>query len=102
MADVYIIVLPIVWLGVLGPAQLGKELTLVLGPTFAPFFGSFGKAAAIWFIVLNMFHGTMQPLAGAARTLSQMCEDGVLPRIFSWGSATDWPLAGPPPARPLA
>ena len=41
----------------------------MLGPTFAPLLGSFGKAAAIWFIMFNMFHGTMQPLAGAARTL---------------------------------
>ena len=93
MAGVYFIVLPIVWLGVLGPEQLGKELTLVLGPTFAPFFGSFGKAAAIWFIVLNMFHGTMQPLAGAARTLSQLSEDGLLPRFLAWRSTTDCPWA---------
>ncbi|MBV9702876.1 MAG: amino acid permease, partial [Methylobacteriaceae bacterium] len=62
MASVYFIVLPVVWLGVLGPKELGKDLALVLGPTFAPLFGSFGKAAAIWFIMLNMFHGTMQPL----------------------------------------
>ena len=34
----------------------------MLGPTFAPLLGSFGKAAAIWFIMLNMFHGTLQPL----------------------------------------
>ena len=26
-----------------------------------------------------MFHGTLQPLAGAARTLSQLAEDGLLP-----------------------
>ena len=53
----------VVWLGVLGPEQLGKDLALVLGPTFAPLLGSFGKAAAVWFIILNMFHGTMPPLA---------------------------------------
>ena len=41
---------------------LGKDLATVLGPTFAPLFGSFGKAAAIWFIIFNMFHGTLQPL----------------------------------------
>ena len=70
MAGVYFVVLPVVWLGVLGPEQLGEDLALVLGPTFAPLLGSFGKAAAIWFIILNMFHGTMQPLAGAARTTS--------------------------------
>jgi len=42
--------LPVVWLGILGREQLGKHLTLVLGPTFAPLLGSFGQAAAIWFI----------------------------------------------------
>src|SRR5882672_3438197 len=55
MAGLYFIVLPVVWLGVLGPEQLGKDLALVLGPTFAPLLGSFGKAAAIWFIIFNMF-----------------------------------------------
>ena len=30
-------------------------------------------------MVLNMFHGTLQPLAGAARTLAQLAEDGLLP-----------------------
>jgi diguanylate cyclase (GGDEF)-like protein len=93
MAGIYFIVLPVVWLGVLGPEQLGKDLALVLGPTFAPLLGSFGKAAAIWFIMLNMFHGTMQPLAGAARTLSQLSEDGLLPRFLAWRSTTDCPWA---------
>jgi len=48
---------------------------------------------AIWFIMLNMFHGTMQPLAGAARTLSQLSEDGLLPRFLAWRSTTDCPWA---------
>ena len=51
MAGVYFIVLPVVWLGVLGPEPLGHDLAMVLGPTFAPLFGSFGKAAAIWFVM---------------------------------------------------
>jgi diguanylate cyclase (GGDEF)-like protein len=93
MAGVYFIVLPVVWLGVLGPAQLGDDLALILGPTFAPLLGSFGKAAAIWFIMLNMFHGTMQPLAGASRTLSQLSEDGLLPRFLAWRTRTDCPWA---------
>ena len=58
MAGIYFIALPVVWLGVLGPEPLGTDLATVLGPTFAPLLGSFGKAAAIWFIMLNMFHGT--------------------------------------------
>ena len=91
MASMYFIVLPVVWLGVLGPEQLGEELMLVLGPTFAPVFGSFAKAAAIWFMMFNMFHGTLQPLAGAARTMSQLAEDGLLPRTLERRSRTDAP-----------
>lgn len=93
MAGVYFIIIPIVWLGVLGPEPLGKDLAVSLGPVFAPLFGGFGKAAAIWFMMLNMFHGTMQPLAGAARSLSQLSEDGLLPRFLAWRSKTDCPWA---------
>jgi signal transduction histidine kinase len=84
MAAVYFVLLPVVWLGVLGPAPLGRDLALELGPTFAPLLGSAAKAAAIWFMMFNMFHGTLQPLAGAARTLSQLAEDGLMPRLFGW------------------
>jgi diguanylate cyclase (GGDEF)-like protein len=94
MAGLYFIILPVVWLGVLGPEPLGRDLATVLGPTFAPLLGSFAKAAAIWFIILNMFHGTLQPLAGAARTLSQLSDDGLLPRFLSLRiKATDCPWA---------
>jgi diguanylate cyclase (GGDEF)-like protein len=94
MAGVYFIVLPLVWLGVLGPAAMGRDLAEVLGPTFAPLFGSLAKSAAIWFIMLNMFHGTLQPLAGAARTMSQLADDGLLPRFLSWRyKPTDCPIS---------
>jgi len=94
MAGVYFIVLPVIWLGVLGPEPLGRDLATVLGPTFAPLLGSAGKAAAIWFVMLNMFHGTLQPLAGAARTMSQLADDGLLPRVLSLRlKATDCPWA---------
>ena len=93
MASVYFIILPVVWLGVLGPDALGKDLIGVLGPTFAPVFGSSAKAAAIWFMMFNMFHGTLQPLAGAARTLSQLAEDGLLPEFLALRSKTDAPWA---------
>ena len=91
MAAVYFAILPIVWLGALGPEPLGKDLALVLGPTFAPLFGSAAKAAAIGFMMFNMFHGTLQPLAGAARTLSQLADDGLLPRILSRRARSDTP-----------
>ena len=43
-------------------------------------------------MMLNMFHGTLQPLAGAARTLSQLADDGLLP-AFSVAARTSRPTA---------
>jgi Amino acid permease len=63
----------------------------VLGPVFAPVFGSAARAAAIGFMMLNMFHGTLQPLAGASRTLMQLAEDGLLPRMLALRSRVDVP-----------
>ncbi|HWX89703.1 MAG TPA: amino acid permease [Rhizomicrobium sp.] len=91
MAIIYSVVLPVVWLGVLGPAQLSDDLGKVLGPTFAPLFGSAGKAAAIGFMMVTMFHSTVQPLAGAARTLAQLAEDGLVPEFLARRNATDTP-----------
>ena len=93
MASLYFIILPLVWLGTLGPEPMGKDLALELGPTFAPLLGSAAKGAAIWFMMMNMFHGTMAPLAGAARTLSQLSEDGLLPEFLALRSRTDAPWA---------
>jgi PAS domain S-box-containing protein len=83
MACLFFIPLPLIWLGVLGPEALTKDLAQVLGPTFAPVFGASAKAVAVWFMLLNLFLGGLQPLSGAPRTLSQISEDGLIPRIFS-------------------
>jgi PAS domain S-box-containing protein len=91
MAGLFFIVLPIVWLGTIGSDGMGQDLAAVLGPTFAPLLGSAAKGAAIWFMIFNMFHGTVQPLAGAARTLSQLSEDGLLPRSLAKRTRTDAP-----------
>ena len=95
MSGLYFVVLPLVWLGVFGADGLsdanGAQLADILGPTFAPLFGAFAKSAAIWFMVLNMFHGTIQPLAGAARTLSQLADDGLLPRMVQRRNSFDVP-----------
>lgn len=83
LACVFFIPLPLIWLGTLGPEALSKDLAQVLGPTFAPLFGTAAKAAAVWFMLLNLFLCSLQPLCGAPRTLSQISEDGLIPRIFS-------------------
>lgn len=91
LASLYFIFLPVIWLGTIGPEPLGKELALELGPTFAPLLAGSAKAAAIWFMIFNMLHGTIAPLAGAARTLAQLSEDGLLPESLSRRSRTDAP-----------
>jgi diguanylate cyclase (GGDEF)-like protein len=91
MAGLFFIVLPLVWLGSIGSKGMGDQLIHTIGPTFAPLFAGGAKAAAIWFMVANMFMGTMQPLAGASRTLSQLSEDGLLPRSWARRSRRDVP-----------
>jgi diguanylate cyclase (GGDEF)-like protein len=92
-AGLYFLVLPVVWLGVLGPAPLGRDLAVELGPTFAPLFGAAAKALAMGFMTFNMLPGTLQPLAGASRTLAQLSEDGIFPRFLALRSKRDVPWA---------
>ena len=82
MAAVYFVLLPVVWLGVLGPATLAAGARAEPRPDVRPAARRRARAAAIGFMVLNMFHGTLQPLAGASRTLTQLAEDGLLPRLL--------------------
>ena len=91
LASLYFIVLPVIWLGTLGPESMAKDLAQELGPTFAPLLGGAARAAAIWFMIFNMLYGTIAPLAGAARTLAQLSEDGLLPEFLSRRSRTDAP-----------
>lgn len=92
MATLYFLVLPVVWLGALGAHPLEGNLASALGPTFSPAVGVAGKTFAIWFMVTNMLHGTLQPLAGASRTLSQLADDGLLPRSMSRRNRHDAPI----------
>ncbi len=93
LAGLYFIVLPVIWLGVIGPQALGRDLATELGPTFAPLFGAGAKGMAIGFMVFNMLHGTLQPLAGPSRTISQLADDGFLPRFLSRRNTNDVPWA---------
>jgi len=70
---------------------LEGDLVQALRPTFAPLFGTAARAAAIGFLTLNMFLGTLQPLAGASRTLLQLAEDGLLPRLMTRRNRHDVP-----------
>jgi two-component system, sensor histidine kinase len=91
MATLYFLILPVIWLGVIGPESLSGDLAVTLGPTFAPLFGALGKSCAIGFMMFNMFHGTLAPLTGVARTLSQLSEDGLLPELFARRTRSDCP-----------
>jgi amino acid transporter/signal transduction histidine kinase len=91
MATLYFVVLPVIWLGAIGPQSLAGDLAETLGPTFAPLLGSSAKGAAIAFMVFNMLNGTLAPLTGVARTLSQLSEDGLLPKFFAERTKTDCP-----------
>ncbi|HVU61957.1 MAG TPA: amino acid permease [Mycobacteriales bacterium] len=91
MATLYFLVIPIVWFGAIGGKPLEGNLTSALGPIFAPAVGVAGKSFAVWFMVSNMLHGTLQPVAGAARTLSQLADDGLLPRSLSKRNKHDAP-----------
>jgi len=92
IACLFFIPLPIIWLGVLGPESLSRDLAQELGPVFAPVFGQTAKAVAVWFMLMNLFLCSLQPLAGAPRTLAQLGEDGLIPRAFARRSArTDVP-----------
>ncbi len=83
MTGVFCILLPLVWLGTIGAEDMGKDLSTVLGPTFAPWFGASAKAVSLWFMVMNAFSGTIPALSGATRTLSQLAEDGLLPQVLA-------------------
>ena len=91
MAGLYFIVLPVIWLGTLGAQPLTGDLSVELGPTFAPLFGAAAKAIAMWFITFNMFHGILAPLAGPPRVLLQLADDGLLPEFMSRRLPTDAP-----------
>ena len=84
LAIVYFVIMPVVWPGLFGSAKLQSDLAALVGPSFAPLVGSLGKAAGIWSIALNIFSGTIQPHSGSSRTLSQLSEDGLLPRSIGY------------------
>ncbi len=43
IAGLFFVAVPVVWLGVIGPAGLEGDLSITLGPTFAPLLGGFAR-----------------------------------------------------------
>ena len=94
MAAIYFVALPLVWLGALGPAALGaRPRRRARARPSRRCSAASRKSAVIGFLMFNMFHGTLQPLAGAARTLAQLSEDGLAPRFLALRLTTDAPWA---------
>jgi diguanylate cyclase (GGDEF)-like protein/PAS domain S-box-containing protein len=82
-AVLFFAVLPLVWLGTVGEGSLTRIFSGSLAPTFAPLLGGMAKSAAVWLLVLCTFEGTVQPIAGASRTLFQLADDGLLPAFLA-------------------
>jgi diguanylate cyclase (GGDEF)-like protein len=91
LATLYFLILPVIWLGALGADAVAGDLAQNLGPTFAPLLGGLARSVAMLFMVFNMFHGTLAPLTGVARTLSQLSEDGLVPRFLARRNRFDCP-----------
>ncbi|WP_158515253.1 APC family permease [Paraburkholderia phytofirmans] len=79
----YCLVLPIIWVDTLGPAALKEDLSIALGPTFAPLLGGVAKTAATLFMLFIGLVATIVPFAGPTRILSQLADDGLLPAVFA-------------------
>jgi signal transduction histidine kinase/amino acid transporter len=93
LAGVYFIGLPIIWFATIGHGLLGGQLAHALPPVFAPLFGGHAHVAVLVFLLTALLAGTAQPLAGAARTLAQLAEDGLLPRTLAMRArGTDVPV----------
>jgi signal transduction histidine kinase len=75
-------VLPLIWLCVVGPENVSKELTQILNPSFSPLLGIFAKVGVAWFIIFNMLIALFPPLCGPPRTIAQLSHDGLLPSFI--------------------
>jgi len=93
LAGLFFVVLPVVWLGTIGAAGLSAPdlSAAALGPTYGPLVGGAGRGVATAFLVVAMLHGCLQPLAGASRTMSQLSEDGLVPRVLARRNRRDVP-----------
>lgn len=84
ISALYYIIIPIVWLGVLGSGPLSKDsLGTELIPVFSPIItGQTAKLIVLVFTITNFWVLTGGGLAGISRTLAQISQDGFAPEIF--------------------
>ncbi len=82
VTGLFFVVAPLIWLGVIGPTGLSKDLSQELWPVFAPIFGSFSKTANVFFVIFIMILCIFTPLLGPPRTLAQLSHDGLVPEFF--------------------
>jgi signal transduction histidine kinase/amino acid transporter len=92
LSGLYFVVLPVVWYASLGAGPLGGNLADALASLEAPRLGAFANLAVLAFLIAAMLTCAAQPLAGAARTLAQLAEDGLLPRALARRAANDVPV----------
>jgi two-component system, sensor histidine kinase len=85
ITSIYCIVIPIIWLGVLGPDPIKQDIIQV--SDLSHVFISLGMHPAILlavcFLTLNTILSAFTPLCNAPRTLAQLADDGFIPKIFS-------------------
>jgi signal transduction histidine kinase len=87
------VALPLVWFATLGPGPLAGNLADAAFRLLAPRLGATAHLVAFVFVIAAMLTCAAAPLAGAARTLAQVAEDGLLPRALARRSAvTDVPV----------
>lgn len=82
---IYCVIMPIVWLGVLGATPLKNDLITVsdLSRMFIPLGEKPAILFAIIFLLFNTVLSAFTPLCNSPRTLAQLAEDGFIPKIFS-------------------
>ena len=101
MAGLYFIVLPVVWLGVLGPGALGGDLDADARPDVraaARQRRARPRRSGSWSSTCSTARCSRSP--APSRTLSQLAEDGLLPRLLGQAHrARDVPLGRHPADR---
>lgn len=90
-ACLFYVILPLIWLGVLGPTELSKNLLTDSWPVYAPLIEPYAKLLMAWFITFNLLACMFTPFGGPPRTLAQLAKDDLIPLVFQKTSKTGVP-----------